>query len=376
MADDDGGTATASTSSIVVNNVAPVAQITGPLSGQEGSPLSFSAVVTDPGAADTFTYAWSVTKDGNPFTLPSDVDAASRNFSFTPPDNGSYDISLDVTDKDGASAATVTRTVNVLNAAPWVSIIGAPQASDEGTQINLSASALDPGVNDTLTYAWSVTKNGNPYTLPGGTVVDGSTFSFTPDDEGTFVASVTVTDNDGGQTTVTAQIAALNDAPTLTIAGEPGGGTSTRTDELAALCKRAGFDAKASPDIRSDIWYKLWGNMTMNPISAITGATCDRILDDPLLYRFCLNAMQEAADIGAKIGCPIAQSGEDRMAVTRKLGAFKTSMLQDAQAGKALEIDALVTVVHEIGKQVGVPTPSIDALLGMARLYGRVHGLY
>ena len=160
------------------------------------------------------------------------------------------------------------------------------------------------------------------------------------------------------------------------IFGEPGGGTSTRTDELAALCKRACFDAKASPDIRSDIWYKLWGNMTMNPISAITGATCDRILDDPLLYRFCLNAMQEAADIGAKIGCPIAQSGEDRMAVTRKLGAFKTSMLQDAQAGKALEIDALVTVVHEIGKQVGVPTPSIDALLGMARLYGRVHGLY
>jgi 2-dehydropantoate 2-reductase len=160
------------------------------------------------------------------------------------------------------------------------------------------------------------------------------------------------------------------------IFGEPGGGTSTRTDELAALCKRAGFDAKASADIRSDIWYKLWGNMTMNPISAITGATCDRILDDPLLYKFCLSAMQEAADIGAKIGCLIAQSGEDRMAVTRKLGAFKTSMLQDAEAGKALEIDALVTVVHEIGKQVGVPTPSIDVLLGMARLYGRVHGLY
>ena len=87
-------------------------------------------------------------------------------------------------------------------------------------------------------------------------------------------------------------------------------------------------------------------------------------------------AMQEAADIGAKIGCPIAQSGEDRMNVTRKLGAFKTSMLQDAEAGKPLEIDALVTVVHEIGKAVGVPTPNVDALLGLVRLYGAAHGLY
>ena len=160
------------------------------------------------------------------------------------------------------------------------------------------------------------------------------------------------------------------------ILGEPAGGASARVDELAALLKRAGFDTQASPDLRSDIWYKLWGNMTMNPISAITGATSDRILDDPLVYKFCLSVMQEAADIGAKIGCPIAQSGEERIAVARKLGAFKTSMLQDAEAGKALEIDALVTVVHEIGKQVGVPTPSIDALLGMARLFGRTHGLY
>jgi 2-dehydropantoate 2-reductase len=160
------------------------------------------------------------------------------------------------------------------------------------------------------------------------------------------------------------------------IFGEPAGGVSQRVEELAALFARAGFDAKASADVRSDIWYKLWGNMTMNPISAITGATCDRILGDPLLYAFCLAAMQEAADIGAQIGCPITQSGEDRMAVTRKLGAFKTSMLQDAEAGKALEIDALLTVVHEIGLQVGVPTPSIDALLGMVRLYARTRGLY
>ncbi len=160
------------------------------------------------------------------------------------------------------------------------------------------------------------------------------------------------------------------------ILGEPAGGPSARLDAAAALLKRAGFDAEASADIRADIWYKLWGNMTMNPVSALTGATCDRILDDPLVHDFCLAAMAEAAQVGAKIGCPISQSGADRMEVTRKLGAFKTSMLQDAEAGKALEIDALVTAVHEIGRLAGVPTPTIDSLLGLARLYGTVRGLY
>lgn len=160
------------------------------------------------------------------------------------------------------------------------------------------------------------------------------------------------------------------------IVGEPEGGLSERVRALGALLRSAGFDVEESGDIRTDIWYKLWGNMTMNPVSAMTGATCDRVLDDPLVHAFCLAAMREAADIGAKIGCPIAQSGEDRMEVTRKLGAFKTSMLQDAEAGKPLEIDALVTAVHEIGRLVGVPTPNVDALLGLVRLFARTRGLY
>ncbi|NEX62914.1 2-dehydropantoate 2-reductase [Noviherbaspirillum galbum] len=160
------------------------------------------------------------------------------------------------------------------------------------------------------------------------------------------------------------------------IVGEPAGGRSARLDKVAALLAEACFDTEASADIRSDIWYKLWGNMTMNPVSAITGATGDRMLDDPLVRRFCLAVMQEAADIGARIGCPITQSGEDRMEVTRKLGAFKTSMLQDAEARRPLEIDALVTAVHDIGKLVGVATPNVDALLGLVRLFGQSHGLY
>ncbi len=159
------------------------------------------------------------------------------------------------------------------------------------------------------------------------------------------------------------------------IVGEPDGSRSARINALADRLTTAGFDVTVSARIQADIWYKLWGNMTMNPISALTGATCDRILDDPLLNRYTLAIMSEAAAIGAKIGCPINQSGEDRNAVTRKLGAFKTSMLQDVEAGRPLEIDALLTAVTEIGERVGVPTPHTDALLGLVRVFSEArHG--
>ncbi len=160
------------------------------------------------------------------------------------------------------------------------------------------------------------------------------------------------------------------------IIGEPDGSESERVRNLAQLLATAGLEIEISRCIQSDIWFKLWGNMTMNPVSAITGATCDRILDDPLVKGFCLDIMAEAARIGAKIGCPITQSGEERNAVTRKLGAFKTSMLQDVEAGRAVELDALVAAVREIGQLVGENTPNIDALLGLARLHARVRGLY
>ncbi len=138
----------------------------------------------------------------------------------------------------------------------------------------------------------------------------------------------------------------------------------------------AGFDVEVSSCIQRDIWYKLWGNMTMNPVSALTGATMDRVLDDELVNAFCLAVMREAAAIGAKIGCPIAQSGEDRNAVTRRLGAVKTSMLQDVEAQRPVEIDVLLSAVREIGQRVEVATPALDALLGLARLHARMRGLY
>jgi 2-dehydropantoate 2-reductase len=160
------------------------------------------------------------------------------------------------------------------------------------------------------------------------------------------------------------------------IVGEPAGGPSARVRDLGGLLEAAGFEVTLSDDIRYDAWYKLWGNMTMNPVSALTGATADRLLDDPLVLAFCSAAMREASAIGERIGCRVEQTAEDRQAVTRKLGAFKTSMLQDVEAGRPIELDSIVGAVHEIGRRVGVPTPNIDAILGLTRLFGRVHGLY
>ena len=160
------------------------------------------------------------------------------------------------------------------------------------------------------------------------------------------------------------------------IVGEPDGHRSARVTALAEVLQRGGIDAEVSTNIQKDIWYKLWGNMTVNPISAITGATTDLILGDELVRDFVSRIMREAKEIGARMGIPIDQQPEDRHAVTLKLGAFKTSMLQDVEAGKTIELDGLVTVVKELGTLTGVDTPFTDALLGLARLHARIRGLY
>jgi 2-dehydropantoate 2-reductase len=160
------------------------------------------------------------------------------------------------------------------------------------------------------------------------------------------------------------------------IVGEPAGVVSERVQGVATLLERAGFDTTLSTEVRKDIWYKLWGNLTTNPVSALTGATTDRIIADPLVSAFCIAAMAEAKLVGERIGCALAQEPVERHEITRKLGVFKTSMLQDAEAGRALELDAIVGAVRELGQRVGVPTPQIDTLFGLTRLFGRVHGLY
>lgn len=144
--------------------------------------------------------------------------------------------------------------------------------------------------------------------------------------------------------------------------------------ELVALLNRAGFEAQAVPDIRSALWYKLWGNATTNPISALTGATTDRILDDPLVLQTSDAAMHELAAIAAALGHPIPHTPAERHAITRRLGAFKTSMLQDREAGRPLELDALLGAPREIAAQLGLATPVLDALHGLARLLSAQQG--
>jgi 2-dehydropantoate 2-reductase len=160
------------------------------------------------------------------------------------------------------------------------------------------------------------------------------------------------------------------------IVGEPSGQSTARVQDWVDLLVRAGFQASVSTQIQKDIWYKLWGNMTVNPISGMTGATTDQILNDDLVRGFISTVMLEAKAIGERLGIPIDQQPEDRHAITRKLGAFKTSMLQDVEAGKSIELDALVSAVRELGQLTQVSTPFTDALLGLSRLHARGLGLY
>ncbi len=160
------------------------------------------------------------------------------------------------------------------------------------------------------------------------------------------------------------------------IVGEPSGEETERLRWVTGLLSAGGLQASLSRRIQAEVGYKLWGNMTVNPVSALTGATGDKILGDELLRGFMSSVMREAQAIGERIGVPIADTPEDRHEVTRKLGAFKTSMLQDVEAGRPVELDALVSAVREMGMALGLTTPFTDALLGLARVHAIERGLY
>jgi 2-dehydropantoate 2-reductase len=159
------------------------------------------------------------------------------------------------------------------------------------------------------------------------------------------------------------------------VVGEPDNQLTPRLACLADWLRRAGVDCLESADIHRDIWLKLWANLSMNPISLLTTATADRIIDDTLVHELCTSMMQEAAQIGAAIGISDMPPVENMIDKVRSLGAFKMSMLQDVEHRKTVEIDALLTVIHEIGSLVGVATPFIDAVLGLARLRASSLGL-
>lgn len=160
------------------------------------------------------------------------------------------------------------------------------------------------------------------------------------------------------------------------IIGEPRGGeTSARAARLFSLLDEAGLRPDLTSNVRRAIWYKLWGNATINPMSALTRASCDRILADAECRAWMLEGMGELATIGAAIGCAISESGEDRMAVTARLGSFKTSMLQDVEANRPIELEALLGAPREIARAHGIATPALDRLYGVTRLMATSLGL-
>jgi 2-dehydropantoate 2-reductase len=152
------------------------------------------------------------------------------------------------------------------------------------------------------------------------------------------------------------------------ILGEPVGKTSERVARLCALFQTEGIRCEQSDNIRRAIWYKLWDNATINPLSALTRSTADQLLDDEAVRAFMAEAMDELAAVGAAIGCPIGESSDDRMAVTARLGAFKSSMLQDVEAGRPIELEALLGAPREIARQTDVATPQLDRIYAMTRL--------
>src|SRR6478735_1565351 len=160
------------------------------------------------------------------------------------------------------------------------------------------------------------------------------------------------------------------------IIGEPvGGDTSERLARLFAVLDEAGLKPDITSNIRRSIWYKLWGNATTNPMSALVRATTDKIHVDPVCRAWTLEGMAELARIGAAVGCPITESGEDRIKVALKLGAFKTSMLQDVEAGRPIELQALLGAPLEIARAHAIPTPALDRLYGVTKLMAESLGL-
>ena len=160
------------------------------------------------------------------------------------------------------------------------------------------------------------------------------------------------------------------------ILGEPDGRRSDRADRLCQALKGAGFTSRVRNNIRDDIWVKLWGNLCFNPISALTHATLDHVAGELGTGGVCRRMMLEAQAIGEKLGARFRVSVDKRIAGGAAVGAHKTSMLQDLESGRPMEIDALVTVVQELGRLVDIPTPTIDVVLALIQQRAAVAGTY
>ena len=158
--------------------------------------------------------------------------------------------------------------------------------------------------------------------------------------------------------------------------GEPDGSKSDRAVALSKALTAAGLKAPVRPKIRDEIWVKLWGNLSFNPISALTHATLDVLCTDPGTREVARNMMLEAQEIAEKLGVKFPIDVDRRIQGGADVGAHRTSMLQDLDQGRPMEIDALVGSVQELGRVTETPTPTIDTVLSLVALRGKVAGLY
>ncbi|ABG31792.1 2-dehydropantoate 2-reductase [Roseobacter denitrificans] len=158
--------------------------------------------------------------------------------------------------------------------------------------------------------------------------------------------------------------------------GEPDGSKSDRALALSKALASAGLKAPVRPRLRDEIWVKLWGNLSFNPISALTHATLDVLCTDPGTRAVARGMMVEAQEIAEKLGVKFPIDVDRRIDGGAAVGAHRTSMLQDLDAGRPMEIDALLGSVHELGKVTQTPTPTIDTVLALTKLRAKTAGLY
>jgi PKD repeat protein len=262
VTDDDGGTSSA-TSVIGVSNVDPKAAILGvPEAAAEGSEITLTGGVEDAGKADTHTLAWEVTKDGEAY-----ASGEGGTLSFTPDDNGVYEVTLTATDDDGG-AGSATSVIEVSNVDPKAAIHGMPEEATEGSdfampeiategsEITLTAEVADAGKADTHTLAWEVTKDGEAYASG-----EGESLSFTPDDNGVYEVTLTATDDDGGIGSSSAIVTVENAAPEL---------SDVEFSEFSSLKEVSGAIADAG---RADSFQLQvsWGDGTVETFEYVAG---------------------------------------------------------------------------------------------------------
>jgi 2-dehydropantoate 2-reductase len=160
------------------------------------------------------------------------------------------------------------------------------------------------------------------------------------------------------------------------IVGEPGGRNGERTKRIADALQAAGFEVIVTPAIEKEFWVKLLGNVSFNPVSSLTMSTADRLIQNPEVKAYMVSVMREVLAIGRAVGVDADIDPEARIDMARALGKFKTSMLQDLEAGKTLEIDGLLAGTLEIARKAGIAAPYTESLFGLIKARAQATGQY